>query len=324
MNVLILSPGQDTGGQAIRMKEAFNRHAPDWRVRAMNASKSYIKYPADLQWDPKLAAKLYGEADVVHHKNGLIYYDWLDKGQHKPTVVHHHGTRLRDNARAVSSEADSIGATQLVSTVDLLDDAPGSEWLPTPYDLDGLVKRYPRRKQRVLRIGHAPTNRLAKGTEAIKAALGELAYWHEFEFDLIENVEWRVCLSRKAMCDIYIDQLTLGYGNNSVEAWAWGIPVVSAFADPADRERFVVETGMTPQFYEVDHDNLVERLRALIVSEDLREEWGQRGRTFAEMFHADNKVVDRLKRIYSEALPTSGKLKLFDPKKLERFMEPAA
>lgn len=318
MNVLILNPGQDTGGQGIRIKEAFDRHS-DWSVRSMHASRSFIKYPFDLQWDPILAQKLYDEADVVHHKNGLIYYPRLDSDG-KPTVVHHQGTRLRNDPEAVYAEGESIGATQIVSTVDLLADAPGATWLPAPFDLEGIAQRYPRRKQRTLRIGHSPTNRAVKGTAEILTALNNLAVRHDIEVDLIEQVSWAVCLSRKALCDIFIDQVTTGYGNNAIEAMAMAIPVVSGWSEEKDRERFVSETGVTPQFVEATAQTIEARLEELIVSEELREEWGQRGRDFARMFHADHSVVARLKAIYAAAKPSSGTLRQYKPEALRRHM----
>lgn len=289
----------------------------------MHASKSFIKYPADLSWDPILAQRLYDEADVVHHKNGLIYYPRLDRTG-KPTVVHHQGTRLRQDPTAVYAEGAGIGATQIVSTVDLMADAPGSTWLPSPFDLDEIASRYPRRKQRRIRIGHSPTNRRAKGTAEILAALNNLAHRYDIEVDVIEQVSWAGCLSRKAHCDIFIDQITTGYGNNAVEAMAMRIPVVSGWSDPADRARFVEETGVDPQFVEAGADDIEAKLEMLICSEELREEWGQRGRDFAEVFHADHRVVRRLQAIYAAAQPTTGTIKLYDPKALQKFMREAA
>lgn len=323
MNILVLSPGQDTGGQGFRIKQAFERHAPGWNVRAMHATRSFIKYPADLSWDPILAQRLYDEADVVHHKNGLIYYPRLDKTG-KPTIIHHQGTRLRRDPKAVFAEGESIGATQIVSTVDLMADAPGSTWLPSPFDLDAIAEKYPRRKQRKITIGHAPTNQKAKGTKEIKTALNALSHRYDIEVDVIEQVSWAVCLSRKAACDIFIDQITTGYGNNAVEAMAMRIPVVSGWSDPEDRARFVEVSGVTPQFVEATADTIEARLEELIVSEELREEWGQRGRDFAEMFHADHRVVTRLKTLYQNAQPSRGQLALYDPKALQKFMGVAA
>lgn len=313
MRILIMSPGQDTGGQGIRIKQAFDRHGgDDWHVDAMRINDNFIHYPTHLQYEDALARELYRAADVVHHKNGMVAYVSLDDGQRKPAVLHHQGSRLRAHPRQVAGEGETSGATQLVSTVDLLADAPGSTWLPTPYDLDWLRTKYRRPHEgRRIRIGHAPTNREAKNSRAIMAALEVVAAKHDIEVDLIEMVRWVVCLSRKGLCDIFIDQVTLGYGNNAVEAWAMGIPVVSGWDEPADRAAFVEQTGIDGDampMHEATAVNLAARIEQLVVSRELREDVGRRGRMFAEAYHDERQVVDRLKVIYREAAtkPTHG------------------
>jgi glycosyltransferase involved in cell wall biosynthesis len=119
-------------------------------------------------------------------------------------------------------------------------------------------------------------------------------------------VQWKVCLSLKGRCDIYIDQVTHGYGNNSIECWAMGIPVVTGWSDPTDRARFIDQTCVEPPFLEATPENLADQLLALIRSSDLREEYAQRGRAFAETFHSEEAVVKRLIPIYESAPPTAG------------------
>jgi hypothetical protein len=316
MNVLIISPGQDTGGQGVRIAQAFRRHEPDWNVAAMRISDNWIHYPIDVPWDDREAQRRYDEADVVHHKNGMAMYGRLDNGQRKPAIVHHQGSRLRGFPRQVAGEGESVGAVGLVSTVDLLLDAPGSSWLPTPYDLQWLRDTYAQapRPNRRIRIGHAPTNRDVKNTAQICDVLQRLAARRHIEFDLIEMVRWKVCLSRKGRCDIFIDQLTLGYGNNAVESMAMEIPTVAGWADPVDRALFVEATGTEPPFVEATPDTLEEALEPLIASAVLRAEWGARGRAFVEAFHSDRAVVDRLMAVYKSAPPSLGaeRLRLFE------------
>lgn len=306
MQIFLLSSGQDTGGQGYRIKRAFDRHAPGWVVRAMHYQETFIKYPKDLAWDPDEATRLYEAADVVHHKNGLAMYERFDTAG-KPAIIHHQGTRLRDNPEAVNAEAMSVGAVQLVSTVDLLADVTDGAWLPSPYDLDAIRDKYKsKRRNRRIRIGHAPTNRHAKGTAQIIPVLDRLSQQYYIEVDLIEWMPWNVCLSRKGRCDIYIDQITHGYGNNSIECWAMGIPVVTGWSDPADRERFIAQTGIAPPFVEANADTLEEQLRLLIVSEEMRAHYGELGRQFAEVFHSEEAVVKRLMPIYENAPRTRG------------------
>lgn len=325
MNVFMISSGQDTGGQGYRIKRAFDRCAPGWQLRSMHLTETFIKYPRDMRWDSEEAARLYVAADLVHHKNGLAMYERFQGDSTKPAVMHHQGTRLRENAAEVNAEARSVGAVQIVSTVDLLADVGDGYWLPSPYDLDAIAAKYkhPREGKRI-RIGHAPTNRKAKGTAEILRALDAVSREADIEVDLIEQVEWRVCLSRKGRCDIYIDQITHGYGNNTIECWAMGIPVISGWSDPADRVRFVDQTASDVPFLEATPENLADQVLAMVRSGDLREEYGRRGRAFAEQFHSEERVVERLKPIYESAPPTLGAqyLKRFEPERLQKVQVP--
>lgn len=319
MNIFITSPHQDTGGQAARIARAFKLYEPDWSVRAMRVQDNFLHHPADLNWDIVKAERLYQQADVVHHQNGLHHYVAFDKGQHKPTVMHHQGTRLRGHPVEVTDEGLSIGAIQLVSTVDLLADCPGSTWLPQPVNIDEVMQYRVTRPKKVLRIGHSPTNRKAKNTEGILAALNSLSSRYPFEVDLIEGVEWAACLSRKGRCDIFIDQLTLGYGNSGIEAMAMGIPLVSGWDDPSDRERYIHETGTTPQFLEATTATLASVIEPLLASLELREEYGRRGRAFVEMVHEDRRVVQQLKYIYQNVPASTGPLRPFSPSKEQKW-----
>lgn len=305
MKIFVASSGQDTGGQGYRIKRAFER-LTDWRVRAMHMTDTFIRYPHDLRWDAELAGRMYDEADVVHHKNGLGLYERFQGNSTKPAVMHHQGTRLRENPAQANDEARSVGAVQVVSTVDLLADVDNGVWLPSPYDLDAIREKYRNPQGGKIRIGHAPTARKAKGTDAILKTLDHLSRWYDFEVDLIEWVSWKVCLSRKGQCDIYIDQITHGYGNNSIECFAMGIPVVSGWSDPADRDRFVEQTGEEPPFVEVTPDTLQTQLVKLLSDPDLREEYGARGRAFAERWHSEEKCVEIMKPVYENAPPTTG------------------
>lgn len=300
MNVFILNEGADTGGQGIRIKDAFDRYT-DWNVRTMHTMRTYLQYPFDLEWDEAMARELWADADVVHVKCGTRLYHELGGG--KPVVVHYQGSELRDNPAAGDAAAKAIGAKQIVSTVDLLADCDGT-WLPIPHDLDALRDKYRHpRNERTLVIGHAPTNRAKKGTDIVERVIGRLSAEYDIRFDLVTGISWAACLSRKGQCDVFIDQLTLGYGNSGIEAMAMGVPVISGWSDDADRARFVEETGEDPPFvYANDEETLEEALRLLIESREAREEWGAAGRDFAERWHDSEKVVERLIPIYEAAV----------------------
>lgn len=314
MNVLVLSPGADTGGQGYRIAAAFGRHRPRWNVRAIHATDNYIKYPRDLMWERGDVLRRYRDADVVHWKNGVTLYPQYDQGLKKPTIVHHHGSRLRTAPKEVHREAASVGAVELVSTVDLLLDAPGSIWLPAPFDLQEMAKYRRTRPNPRVRIVHAPTNRRIKGTSLLLEACNSLARRKvEFELDIVENVSWSACLTRKGRADIYVDQLYLGYGNNAVEAWAMGIPVVAGVMD-ADVRALMLDTWGELPFVEASPNTLEAVLERLIIDASWRLAAGEMGLRHVQKYHDERVVVDQLEGIYRAAPPSKG----------AKFVRPAA
>lgn len=296
MRVLTICPGQDTGGQSIAIKRAFDRHAPGWSVRSVAATSNYIGYEADLPFQTATIQKHYDEADLVHFHNKLNGRAEWDRGQNKPTILHHHGTRLRTTAPQARAEGIKIGATELVSTIDLLPFAPGSEWLPSPHDGKYYESFRNPHRGRAIRIAHAPTDRNVKQTDELLRAMTSLSRSYDIELDLIEHKPWRVCLSRKGRADIFFDQLWLGYGQNAIEAYAMGIPVVAGARFLETKAKMLETWGELP-FVDGGED-LEGTLARLIESKELRDEYGERGRAHFAKYHDEAQVVERLKRIW--------------------------
>lgn len=95
------------------------------------------------------------------------------------------------------------------------------------------------REKRILTIGHAPSNRLVKGTKYIEEAIFNLKQ-RDFHvnFMLIENVPHAKALSLYKEIDIFIDQLLVGwYGGAAVELMSLGKPTVAYIRE--DDLRFI-------------------------------------------------------------------------------------
>lgn len=293
MRVFIYSAGQDTGGQGSRLKDAFDRFEPSVTARAMARHTSYLKFPVDLEFDRDVRDEAIANADVLHLMNTLPHSrHWTGP----PIVLHHHGTRFRTGHAVLARQARSMGAIQLVSTVDLALLEPDTSWLPSPFDLTVLaglrsLGNHP------IRIAHAPTNRSVKGTEMVISAVKELMPRYSIEFDLIEGVSWSECLRRKGQADIFVDQLILGYGGNAVEAWAMGQPVVAGVVDPNVRAAMVERWGGLP-FLEATPATLTDRLEELIVDQSLRDHWAQLGLAFVRRYHDHRVVAHQLAAVY--------------------------
>jgi glycosyltransferase involved in cell wall biosynthesis len=110
---------------------------------------------------------------------------------------------------------------------------PDLIFVPIPYEADSVTPRA--RENKVLRIGHSPTRRTAKGTADIIEAVNRLKAKINFEFILIEGVSHAKCMEMKATCDIGIDQTGnyagTGYGRSGLEFLALGIPTITEIPD---------------------------------------------------------------------------------------------
>lgn len=138
MKVSSIHSGQDTGGQAWRITEAFRKHS-DWDYRSMCQRATYINYPVDLPWRKKAAEQLAAQSDVVHWHNGYGTARTL-KMTHRPAVVHQHGTVYRADPDRFIKECEQFGGINVVSTLDLWVLRPDDAiWLPAPYDIDWLL-----------------------------------------------------------------------------------------------------------------------------------------------------------------------------------------
>lgn len=302
LTILNVHAGKDTAGQGIRAKEAFERHAPEWRYRTMNRATAftYLQYPKATDWNDYRARVWWEQSDVIHLHNNFQTFRMI-RGSARALVIHHHGTELREHVDERLTEQRRLGAIGICSTLDLHLLAPDEiEWLPAPYDLDFLAAHRRPHGRPMVRIAHAPTNRQIKSTEAFLAACERLiAEGHRVEVDLIEQTAWADCLRRKGTADIFFDQAILGYGCNSIEAWGMGLPVVCGAAPETEaeyRRRF----GALP-YYRTTPDTIFEALRDLVLDAALRAKYGRIGLEHARRFHDERLVVERYQRIYHRA-----------------------
>lgn len=289
MKILNYCAGYDTGGYSIRLKRAFDNWSAHEYRSCIGKPVSYIRYPTDAPHRDH--RKLIAWADLIHVSHQPLPTD-------KPQIVQYHGTKFRNNPDKFLALQQKAGATAVCSTLDLQMIAPDLvTWLPTPYNLDWLYTfaRYGARDRPPgpLRVGHAPTSRAVKSTDALIDACKELA--PEVELVLIERQPWETCLEMKGTCDVYFDQVKLGYGNNAVEAWGMGIPVIAG-AQPATLDVMHNIFGWLP-FYQATEDTIVEALTDMLDPE-ARDWWATIGLAHAKLWHDEQVVVGLLENIY--------------------------
>jgi glycosyltransferase involved in cell wall biosynthesis len=170
------------------------------------------------------------------------------------------------------------------------------QWLPgasfcayASFDPRG-VEPAPPRPDGELTIVHAPSNRAAKGTEAVLAAVDQVqARGVPLRLDLVEGVRREEALARSAHADIAIDQVKVGwYGGFAVEAMSLGKPVLCYVKDdhPGDNP-FGDELPLVRTTAATLRDDLL----ALIGDPERRARIGAAGRSFVEQHHDPRRVA---------------------------------
>jgi glycosyltransferase involved in cell wall biosynthesis len=156
-------------------------------------------------------------------------------------------------------------------------------------------------------VVHAPTRRVAKGTDYILKAVEELKHELDFDFKLLEHMPRNEAMHHVQQCDIFIDQLMLGsHGLSSCEAMSFGKTVL-CYIMPA-----VYKNGLPADcpIVNVTIETLKEELRKLIINPSLRKELGQKGREYALKYHDADIIAPRFVEIYKEVEKTKQKVKL--------------
>jgi glycosyltransferase involved in cell wall biosynthesis len=235
--------------------------------------------------------------DVYHLHGGSWFFDagWLLgmlKRRGKHVVVHYYGDDLRTRGAiaSVEQEADVV----LTGEFDHLLLRDDLRFCPMPYE-PGLLPPRATRPGGPFRVGHAPTNRNRKGTEHVERAIEALRETHAVEFQLIRGVPHAEALSMKATCDVFIDSLSEvgGYGANSLEALAMGIPTCTRLP-PAQEAALPGHP-----FVVVEPDTLAARLRELADDPDYRTAKGEQGAAWVEQAHSAAAIARGMDELYA-------------------------
>jgi hypothetical protein len=161
-----------------------------------------------------------------------------------------------------------------------------------------------RQPTEVVRIVHAPSNRRAKGTEHVVAAVERLQAENvPVELELVEGLTHVEAQRLYAQADIVVDQLLVGwYGGFAVEMMALGKPVV---AYVRDEDLVHIPDAMRAELPVISAtpDTITDVLRRLVTDEGRRlPELGRRGRAYVERWHDPRAIAGRLKGVYEEIM----------------------
>jgi hypothetical protein len=156
-----------------------------------------------------------------------------------------------------------------------------------------------------LKIVHAPTNREAKGSEFILAALGRLQkdHPHAIEVHVVENVPHQQALEIYRAADLVIDQIVVGwYGGFAVETMKMGKPVIARIA--TEDLHFIpramaMDVGHT--IINANPDNLYEVLVRCVEDRQFLRERAQASVEYASKWHDPKYVASLTKEKYEAA-----------------------
>jgi len=149
-------------------------------------------------------------------------------------------------------------------------------------------------KNKKLKIVHAPTNRLKKGTKYILEAVERLkSEGYDFEFVLVENRSHEEALRIYEDADIIVDQIAYGqHALVAVEGMAMGKPVLSYIRE--DIEKYYP----TLPILNTNPDTIYDNLKLLIENPELRRELGEKGRKYVEEMHDSKKIAKQMIELY--------------------------
>ena len=317
MKILNLSLGQDTGGQQMRLQDAWKKLHPQDEYISVTSTKTFYRIDNRMHM-PKLEKEWWPWAELLHVNNDLRYIERfrrLQRGK-RPMIIHHHGTMFRTRPDYHLKALKEYRATAIVSTVDLWAIAPEqTTWIPQAYELSELQAYRKPIQDGIFRIAHAPTNRAIKGTASLERAVRRLQTdGVNVELDIIERQNNVRCLTRKGTADVFVDQMLLGYGCNAVEAWGMGIPVIAGIDPeygtkrihqpiPLDtRDRMLEQWGQLP-FLESSEDGLYVALTKML-SPTTRQYWSKRGMRHFIQHHEASAATSKLRAVYATAMGT--------------------
>lgn len=156
---------------------------------------------------------------------------------------------------------------------------------------------------RPLRLVHAPSHRLVKGTQLILDSLEELKQeGYSFELTLVEGKSNAEALEIYRNSDVLIDQLFAGwYGGLALECMAMGLPVM-AFIRDDDLVFIPDEMNTQLPIIRTNPETIKEDLRLLLLKpQDEIIELSRKSRAFAEKWHNPIEISRRILNDYKSA-----------------------
>ena len=248
------------------------------------------------QW--RALARLLPRTDVFHFYFGLTLVPKslqfrILRATGKKSVFHYLGSDIRGKTPEQLAYAKRADA-QIVGSFDALRWVPDAEMIPPGLDLRPYPPVPPSDRERPI-VVHAPSDRVKKGTAYVIAACEQLPV----ELDIVEGLPHEQAQERYERADIVVDQLNAGWhGVFALEAMALGKPVV-VHLNPDVVRQAERAYGTKVPLVPATKESLVDVLRPLVESPELRRTIGAESRAYVERVHDIDRIADRLVDLYA-------------------------
>lgn len=294
MKIFAFSFG-DWSGTLGALTQAIQAHTPHefrWGIKR----KDWLRFPCDLYRPSDVEILKWLEwCDVFNLHSAVGSY--IPKSNIlRPTVWTMHGSWYRKQPGKINTVAQRGRMLTTCLTIDL--SLHGPRWIGRAMPDMQSFHDPPTREFVVMQ---APTNPRKKGTAMVQEALAGLP---GVRFELVSQVSNKECLARKAQAHVLIDQVgrwALGYGTNAVEAWGYGIPVISSGPLPV-LVRMQDVIGYIPFMVA----NTVEEIRSAVMNlqRDARlyQKWQMLGRRCWERHHKPEAVAQQFIEICVQSM----------------------
>jgi glycosyltransferase involved in cell wall biosynthesis len=253
--------------------------------------------PARLAQQAAAFARLAPQTDIFHFYFGLtlipksVQFPLL-RLLRKKSVFHYLGSDIRGKSPAELAFGKRADA-EIVGSYDAIRWVPEAHVIPPGLDLRPFTPVPPSDNPRPL-VVHAPSNREKKGTRYVIEACAQLPV----DLDIVEGVPHELARERYARADVVVDQLNAGWhGVFALESMALGKPVIT-YLKPDVVESSAEGYGLRLPVVPATRETLVEALRPLVESPELRREIGAASRAYVEQVHDIDRVADRLLDVY--------------------------
>jgi glycosyltransferase involved in cell wall biosynthesis len=162
-------------------------------------------------------------------------------------------------------------------------------------------KKHPFFQNDKIKIVHAPTQRVTKGSPFIIKAIEKLKekFPDKIEFLLIENLPYDQALELYRTADLVIDQILVGwYGGFAVEVMKMGIPV-AAYINEEDLKFIPKEMANDLPVINININTIENVLSKIIQNREVLQEIGLKSLQYVNKWHDPLNVASLTKKIYT-------------------------